>query len=175
MRSREVDRLVLRAAANHLAALAVKSFNRRFHHFSNVPGITRSLDFTLAIKEHLQTAALLLFWDAVAQRNGRRVGPGGEFKSKDSVKAHLGEQTQSLLEVFRRLSRKAHDDVSSDTYRPAGGLNPADAFQIFFAAILPLHCLQHPGRPTLYRQMNVVAEMGTLSRAATMSGVKSRG
>src|SRR6202167_6315186 len=74
VRSREVDGLVLRAAANTLASLAVNSFNRRFHHFSYVPGVTSSLNFTLAVEEHLQTTALLLFRDAVAQRNRRSVG-----------------------------------------------------------------------------------------------------
>ena len=65
VRSGEIDRLVLRAAANHLAALAVISFNRRFHNLPYVPGVTRPLDFTLAVEQHLQTTALLLFRDAV--------------------------------------------------------------------------------------------------------------
>src|ERR1700679_862721 len=45
VRSREIDRLVLRAATDHLAALTIKPFNGCFHDLSYMLGIIEPLYF----------------------------------------------------------------------------------------------------------------------------------
>src|SRR5271154_4330248 len=65
LRSREIDSLVLRAAAVHLAPLRVIPLNRCLHNLSYMVGIVRPLDLTLALHKHLQPPAFLFFRHAV--------------------------------------------------------------------------------------------------------------
>src|ERR1700722_6798399 len=61
LRRGEIHRLILRAAADDLASLAIESFNGCFHDLSYMLGIVGSLNLPLTIEKLRQATALFLF------------------------------------------------------------------------------------------------------------------
>ena len=58
LRGGEVDRLVLRAAANHLIPLPVVALDHKLHYFTKMPLIVHALGLALAVEQNLQPLEL---------------------------------------------------------------------------------------------------------------------
>src|SRR5208337_1754484 len=95
----EIKRLVLRGAADDLAARLLIAFHHHLHDLANVAGVVGTLNLALALVEDCQARSLLFFADRVLHGNGRSVGARRILEAEDSVELHFLKEGERLLKL----------------------------------------------------------------------------
>src|SRR5439155_7296564 len=107
-----MDRLQIRASADHLAWMTPGLFEKHRQVASDLAGVERSL---LALEKGLQTGeafGLDRFVNLARQGRGRCSGAAGIFERKGAGERHLFDERQGGLEVGVRLAWEADDEIA---------------------------------------------------------------
>src|ERR1035438_10202892 len=157
---REIQRAILRGAADPLAQRLVAAFHQDLLDAADQFGIAADLYGALLFVEDHEPASLLFVGDLILHGQRGGVGARRVLEAEQRIVLHFVEQLEGFLEIGFGLAGKAHDDVGGQRHVALGVLDPGDALDVLIAGIEPLHRGEYAAGTGLHGQVDVIAEHG---------------
>src|SRR6056297_3179761 len=160
-RSGEVDHpIVLSASGQFARVLAAGAFDQ---HTLGGPdhglGDRSRLGVELGLKR-LEPGLLLFLRHVIGQAGGRRAGARRVDEAEALVEIQVADQFHGLIEIGLGLAGKADDEIRGKRDVRSRLAQPADAVLVFQHRVPALHQCQHPVGAGLYRQVQIVGQLG---------------